>query len=67
MSQYEYMILYMGKNGLGRVTMTLDRPITDVDTIMKIDETLREQEDGEGNKDETIFVLNYKLLKSYNV
>ena len=67
MSQYEYMILYMGKNGLGRVTMTLDRAITDVDTIMKIDETLREQEDGEGNKDETIFVLNYKLLKSYNV
>lgn len=67
MSQYEYMILYMGENGLGRVTMTLDRAITDVDTIMKIDETLREQEDGEGNKDETIFVLNYKLLKSYNV
>lgn len=67
MNQYEYMILYMGKNGLGRVTMTLDRYITDVDTIMKIDETLREQEDGEGNKDETIFVLNYKLLKSYNV
>ena len=64
---YEYLLIYIGKNGLGRVTMTLDRPITDTQTLTDLDNLLKNQENELGEKDETIFVINYKLLKSYNI
>ena len=64
---YEYLLIYIGKNGLGRVNMTLDRPITDTQTLTDLDNLLKNQENELGEKDETIFVINYKLLKSYNI
>jgi hypothetical protein len=67
MNKFEYLLIFVGKNGFGRTTITLDKPITDVDTITQIDEALRTQSEQDGERDETIFVINYKLLKSYTI
>lgn len=65
--RYEYLIIFMGKKGLGRMNFVLDRPITGVEQLDDMDKALREQKDTEGNCDDSIFVINYKLLKSYQV
>lgn len=67
MSKFEYLLITLGKNGLGRITITLDKPITDADTLLQLDEALRKQSEQDGEKDDTLFVLNYKLLKSYSI
>ena len=67
MNKFEYLIVFIGKNGFGRMVITLDKPITDVETINQLDEALREESTKNGDKDETIFVINYKLLKSYSI
>jgi len=67
MNKFEYLLIFIGKNGFGRITITLDKPITDMDTITQLDEALRKQSEESGDKDETLFVINYKLLKSYTI
>ena len=67
MNKFEYLLIFVGKNGFGRMTITLDKPITDADTITQLDEALRNQSEENGERDETIFVINYKLLKSYTI
>lgn len=67
MNKFEYLILFVGKNGFGRISIILDKPITDMETLEQLDKALREQSGKDGDKDETIFVINYKLLKSYTI
>lgn len=65
--KHEYLIIYVGKYGFGRLTLTLDSAITDIQTLSEIDNLIREQENNNGEKDDTAFVINYKLLKAYNI
>lgn len=67
MSKFEYLLIFIGKNGFGRMTITLDKPLTDAETIEQLDNALREQSEKNGDRDDSLFVINYKLLKSYTI
>lgn len=67
---YEYMIVFMSKNGYGRIGINLKEPITSAKQLEELDLAIRENInqdiEKEEDKDNTAFVVDFKLLKSYN-
>lgn len=67
MTKYEYLVIFIGKNGFGRIPITLEKPITDMEHLLQLDNALREQSEKDGERDDTLSVINYKLLKTYTI
>ena len=67
MTKYEYLIIFIVKNGFGRIPITLEKPITDMEHLLQLDNALREQSEKDGERDDTLSVINYKLLKTYTI
>ena len=47
--------------------ITLEKPITDMEHLLQLDNALREQSEKDGERDDTLSVINYKLLKTYTI
>ncbi|MFR4584662.1 hypothetical protein [Clostridium cadaveris] len=60
MRKYEYMVVYSFQNGIGRIKITMEKPIENYKDVEQLDTTIRK-----ANGTLNAFVTNFKLLREY--